>query len=149
AHGAGTIGASGRGTLEHLGLEGRVPLVVSTLSKTFGGIGGLILGSANVIDYIKHVARAFLFSASLPVPVVAAADVILGRLEVEGPRLVAELHAKAAYLRGRLVRAGFDPGGSDTHIMPLLARDEASAFALHFALYERGFYLVPITYPAV
>ena len=149
AHGSGTLGENGRGTLEHLGLEGRVPLVVTTFSKTFGAIGGVILGHADVIEYIKHVARAFLFSASLPVPAVAVADAILGRLEAEGPRFVVELRQKSAYLRERLTSAAIDLGGGETHVMPVLVRDEARAFALHVALYERGLYLVPIIYPAV
>jgi glycine C-acetyltransferase len=149
AHGFGTLGAHGRGTLEHLGLEGRVPLVVTTFSKTLGGIGGVILGSANVVELIRHAARAFLFSASLPVPVVAVADAVLDRLEAEGPRLVAELHQKSARLRGRLTALGVDLGGSQAHIMPVLLRNETLALTMHFALYERGFYLVPITYPAV
>ena len=149
AHGSGTLGAHGRGSLEHLGVEGRVPVVVTTFSKTFGGVGGVILGRADVIEFVKHVARAFLFSASLPVPVVAAADAILGRLELEGPRLVAELQRKSTYLRGRLTSVGVNLGTSQAHVMPVLVRDEPSAFALHFALYERGFYLVPMTSPAV
>jgi glycine C-acetyltransferase len=149
AHGSGTLGEHGRGTLEHLGLEGRVPLVVSTFSKTFGGIGGVILGTEKVVDLVKHSARAFLFSASLPVPVAAVADAILDRLETDGPRLVAELHRKSTHLRARLTELGIDLGDSQAHIMPVLVRNEELAFALHFALYERGFYLVPLTYPAV
>ena len=149
AHGSGTLGDHGRGTLEHLGLEGRVPLVVTTFSKAFGGIGGVILGSADVIDFVQHTARAFLFSAALPVPVVAAAGVILDMLEADGPALVGELQRKARYLRGRLTDAGFDLGASVAHVMPVMVRDESAVFALHQMLYRRGLYLVPITYPAV
>jgi glycine C-acetyltransferase len=150
AHGSGTLGANGRGTLEHLGLEGRVPLVVTTFSKSFGGIGGVILGPADVLDMVRHTARAFLFSASLPVPVLAAADAILGRLEAEGPVLVGELQAKARYLRQKLDQAAFEVGGSpETQIAPILVREERAVIAMHHALYQRGFYLVPITYPGV
>ncbi|HEY2366139.1 MAG TPA: aminotransferase class I/II-fold pyridoxal phosphate-dependent enzyme, partial [Polyangiaceae bacterium] len=68
AHGTGTLGTNGRGILEEAGVEGKVPLVVSTFSKTFGGIGGILLGRGEVVEYIQNTARSFLFSASLPVP---------------------------------------------------------------------------------
>ncbi len=149
AHGSGTLGTHGRGILEHLGLEGRAPIVVSTFSKVFGGIGGIILGGTEVIDHIKHTARSFVFSATLPVPIVAAASTILTMLEEEGPALVAELHDNAKYMRAQLLDRGFDLGASDTHIMPVMVRDERKAMMLHHLLYERGVYLVPITYPGV
>src|SRR5579864_4605422 len=60
AHGTGTLGAGGRGTIESMGLQGKVPIVVSTLSKTFGGIGGLLFGPAEVVEHVKHSARSFL-----------------------------------------------------------------------------------------
>lgn len=149
AHGSGTLGAHGRGILEHLGLEGRAPIVVSTFSKVFGGIGGIILGRTEVIEHIQHTARSFVFSATLPVPIVAAASTILTMLEEEGEALVAELHDNARYMRGELLARGFDLGASDTHIMPVMVRDERKAMMLHHLLYDRGVYLVPITYPGV
>ncbi len=149
AHGSGTLGAHGRGALEDMGLEGRVPIVVSTFSKVFGGIGGIILGGEEVVDLIKHTARSFVFSATLPVPIVAAAATILTMLEEEGPALVAELHDNAKYMRGELTRRGFDLGTSDTHIMPVMVRDEKKALVMHHMLYDRGVHMVPITYPGV
>lgn len=149
AHGSGTMGRHGRGTLEAMALEGKVPVVVSTLSKTFGGIGGLLFASGEVVDYIKHTARSFLFSASLPVPVVAAAHTILDIVESEGDKLVAELHQKAAYFRGKLVEAGFDLGASNTHIMPVMCREERKTLFMHVALLECGVMMVPLTYPSV
>lgn len=149
AHGSGTLGAHGRGILEDLGLEGRAPVVISTFSKVFGGIGGIILGSSDVVEHIKHTARSFVFSATLPVPIVAAAAEVLTMLEEDGPALVAELHANAAYMRGELTSRGFDLGKSDTHIMPVMVRDERKALMLHHLLYERGVHMVPITYPGV
>lgn len=149
AHGTGTLGHGGRGIIEKYGLEGRVPVVVSTFSKTFGGIGGILLGPADVVDHVKHYARSFLFSASLPVPIVAAAATILDMLESEGPALVAELHEKAEYMRKRLLEIGFDLGKSNTHIMPVMCRDERKALFMHIALLESGVMMVPITYPGV
>jgi glycine C-acetyltransferase len=149
AHGSGTIGKHGRGTLEHFGLEGRVPVLMTAFSKVFGGIGGLLLGKKDVIDHIKHSARSFLFSASLPVPVVATVATILTMLEQEGPALVAELHEKAGYMRSRLLEIGFNLGKSNTHIMPPMCFDAAKALFLHIALLENGVMMVPLTYPAV
>jgi glycine C-acetyltransferase len=149
AHGTGTLGKRGTGILEHMGLEGRAPIVVSTFSKTFGGIGGILLGNEEVVDFVKHTARSFLFSASLPVPIVATAAKILDILEDEGPKLVEELHQKAAYMRGKLTEIGFDLGASNTHIMPVMCRDERKTLFMHVALLENGVLMVPITYPGV
>ncbi|HSY23768.1 MAG TPA: aminotransferase class I/II-fold pyridoxal phosphate-dependent enzyme, partial [Polyangiaceae bacterium] len=149
AHGTGTLGKTGRGTLEAKGLQGRAPIVISTLSKTFGGIGGLLFGPGEVVDHIKHSARSFMFSAALPVPVVAAASTILDMLESDGEKLVAELHQKADYFRDGLTKAGFDLGESSTHIMPVMCREERKTLFMHVALLECGVLMVPLTYPSV
>jgi glycine C-acetyltransferase len=149
AHGSGTLGKNGTGIVEHLGLQGKVPIVVSTFSKVFGGIGGILLADEAVVDLVKHTARSFLFSASLPVPVVAAASTILTMLEVDGPALVSELHQKAEYMRTKLSDAGFDLGMSNTHIMPIMCREERKTLFMHVALFECGVLMVPITYPGV
>ncbi len=149
AHGTGTLGAGGRGTLESMGLQGRAPIVVSTLSKSLGGIGGLLFGDEEIVDHIKNSARSFLFSATLPVPIVAAASTILDMLESDGPKLVAELHQKAEYFRQGLKAAGFDLGASDTHIMPVMCREETKALFMHIALLECGVLMVPLVYPSV
>jgi len=149
AHGSGTLGKHGRGTLEHFGLEGRVPLVMTAFSKVFGGIGGLLLGRADIIELIKNSARSFMFSASLPAPVVAVVGEILTLLEQEGPALVEELHEKSSYMRKSLLQLGFDLGKSNTHIMPPACNDEAKALFMHVALLENGVMMVPLVYPSV
>ncbi len=149
AHGTGTLGERGTGILEETGLRDKVPVVVSTFSKTFGGIGGIVLGSEEVIDLIKHNARSFLFSASLPVPVVAAASTILDMLETDGPAMVRELRQKADYFRGKLNEIGFELGTSNTHIMPVMCREERKTLFMHVALFECGVMMVPLTYPSV
>ena len=149
AHGTGTLGKGGRGIIEKYDLEGRIDIVVSTFSKTFGGIGGILLGKSDVVDHVKHTARSFVFSATLPVPIVAAAETILTMLEEDGEALVAELHEKAAYMRKNLTDIGFDLGLSDTHIMPVMCREERKALFTHIALMESGVMMIPITYPGV
>ncbi|MEY4582630.1 MAG: hypothetical protein RL701_7333, partial [Pseudomonadota bacterium] len=147
AHGTGTLGKNGKGLVEATGMQGRVPIVISTFSKTFGGIGGILLGDTNVVELIQHTARSFLFSASLPVPIVAAASCILDMLEADGPALVSELHEKAGYMRTQLKSLGFDLGKSDTHIMPVMCNDFRKVLFMHVALLESGVNMVPITYP--
>ena len=149
AHGTGTLGKGGRGIIEKYGLEGKIPVVISTFSKTLGGIGGILLGSRDVVDHVKHAARSFVFSATLPVPIVAAAATVLTMLENDGEGLVAELHEKAAYMRKNLLEIGFDLGMSDTHIMPVMCREERKALFTHIAMLESGVMMVPITYPGV
>lgn len=149
AHGTGTLGKGGRGIIEKYGLEGEIDIVISTFSKTFGGIGGILLGERDVVDFIKHNARSFLFSASLPVPIVATAGTILDMLEADGEAMVKELHEKSDYMRRGLTELGFDLGVSDTHIMPIMIRDEMKAMMMHVALLENGVLMVPIMYPAV
>jgi glycine C-acetyltransferase len=149
AHGTGTLGERGTGILEEQGLVGKVPIVVSTFSKTFGGIGGLLLGSEEVVELVQHTARSFLFSASLPIPIVAAASTILDMMEERGPEMVRELHQKSKYMRDKLTGIGFDLGASNTHIMPVMCRDERKTLFMHVALLECGVLMVPITYPGV
>ena len=149
AHGTGTQGKNGRGILEAMGLEGKAPIVVSTFSKTFGGIGGILVASQEIVDHVKNSARSFLFSASLPVPIVAAAATILSMLETDGEALVRELHQKSDYMRSGLKKIGFDLGASNTHIMPVMCRDERKALFMHVALLECGVMMVPLTYPSV
>lgn len=149
AHGTGTLGERGTGLLEETDLRDKVPVVVSTFSKTFGGIGGILLGSGEVVDFIKHNARSFIFSASLPVPIVAAASTILTMLEEDGPKMVRELHQKSDYFRGKLKEAGFELGTSNTHIMPVMCREERKTLFMHVALLECGVLMVPLTYPSV
>jgi 8-amino-7-oxononanoate synthase len=149
AHGSGTMGAHGRGIAEDQGVEGRIPILMTAFSKVFGGIGGAILGKTEVIEMVQHAARSFLFSASLPVPIVAAISTILDMLEADGPALVTELHQKRDYFRGKLLEAGFELGASTTHIMPIMCRDERKTLFMHMALFECGVLMVPITYPGV
>ena len=149
AHGSGTLGEHGKGLIEELGLHGKVPILMTAFSKTFGGIGGALLGNTEVIEMVQHAARSFLFSASLPIPIVAAVSTCLDMLETSGPEMVRELHQKRDYMRGKLLEAGFELGTSTTHIMPVMCRDERKTLFMHVAMLECGVLMVPITYPGV
>jgi 8-amino-7-oxononanoate synthase len=149
AHGSGTLGANGRGLAEAQGVEGRIPILMTAFSKVFGGIGGALLAKSDVIEMIKNSSRTLLFSASLPIPIVAAVSTILDIVEAEGPALIRELHQKRDYFRSKLLGAGFELGVSSTHIMPVMCRDERKTLFMHVALLECGVLMVPITYPGV
>jgi 8-amino-7-oxononanoate synthase len=149
AHGSGTLGKHGRGLAEQQGVEGRIPILMTAFSKSFGGIGGALLGKSDVIEMVKTSARSFLFSASSPIPIIAAVTTALDIIEDEGPKLVEELHQKRDYFRGKLLEAGFELGASSTHIMPVYTRDERKALFMHVALLECGVLMVPIVYPGV
>jgi glycine C-acetyltransferase len=149
AHGSGTMGTHGRGLAEAQGVEGRVPVLMTAFSKVFGGIGGALLGKPEVIAMVKTAARSFLFSASLPIPIVVTVLTILEMLEKDGKSLVAELHQKRDYFRSKLLEIGFDLGASSTHIMPVMCKDERKALFMHVAMLECGVLMVPITYPGV
>ena len=150
AHGSGTLGETGRGSLEDLGLTADdVPILMTAFSKSFGGIGGALLANGEVIEMVQHAARSFLFSAALPIPVVAAVSTALDIMEESGAQMVRELHQKRDYMRGELLGAGFELGGSTTHIMPVFCRDERKTLFMHVALLECGVLMVPVTYPGV
>ena len=143
------MGTHGRGLAEAQGVEGRIPILMTAFSKIFGGIGGALLGKPEVIEMIQNAARSFMFSASLPIPIVAAVRTILEMLETDGPKLVAELHQKRDYFRGKLTEAGFDLGASSTQIMPVMCRDERKTLFMHVAMLECGVLMVPVIYPGV
>ena len=150
AHGTGTLGERGTGILEETGLEGKVPIVVSTFSKTFGGIGGLLLGSDEVVELMQAQ------RAQLPLQRVAPRAHrrrgvddprhARGRRPRAGPRAPPE---GGVLPRQAQRRAGFDLGASNTHIMPVMCREERKTLFMHVALLECGVLMVPITYPAV
>jgi glycine C-acetyltransferase len=150
AHGSGTLGETGRGSLEDLGLtKDDVPILMTAFSKSFGGIGGALLANGEVVEMVQHAARSFLFSAALPIPIVAAVTTALDIIEESGPQMVRELHQKRDYMRGELLSAGFELGASTTHIMPVFCRDERKTLFMHVALLECGVLMVPVTYPGV
>ncbi|HST56457.1 MAG TPA: pyridoxal phosphate-dependent aminotransferase family protein [Solirubrobacteraceae bacterium] len=166
AHGAGVLGARGAGAAELLGVESRVDLRMGTFSKSLAACGGFVVGSAEVIDYLRISSRAFLFTASA---VPAALGAALAALRVirsdEGPELLAGALANARYLADGLgalgyhvltpepVRAG--PGEADgmrsivTPIVPVLVGDDWKAALLWRALYDGGVFTNCALHPAV
>lgn len=148
AHGIGVLGATGRGTPEHFGLESEVDLVMGTFSKTFASIGGVVAGSKTVISYIKHHARPLIFSAAATPASIASVLAILDMLETQ-PELRDRLWAVTERMRSGLRAMGYDTGPSQTPIIPVLVHDDEKCFMLWRLLREEGIFTTPVVYPAV
>ncbi len=147
AHAMGVLGG-GRGTAAHFGVTEDVDLIMSTFSKSFASLGGFIAGDEDVIHYIKHHARAMIFSASMPPSNTAAA---LAALQVmrEEPERIERLNAIGTRMRRDLRQMGFNIGNSETPIIPIIIGDDMRTIFAWKALFENGVFVNPILAPAV
>ncbi len=147
AHGIGVLGATGAGAAEHLGVLDDVDLVMGTFSKSLASVGGFIAGERAVIDYLKHTARAFVFSASLPPASVAAAGAALQIVKKE-PERRSHLLRIAQLLRDELRSRGFNVLPGETAIVPVVIQQELDLCRLCKRLLEEGIYINPVLRPA-
>src|ERR1700760_3252802 len=113
AHASGVLGRNGRGSIDHFGCHGRVDIQVGTLSKAIGALGGYVCGSRDLIDYLYHRARPFLFSTSHPPSVAATCIAAFDLLESE-PERIERLWANTRYFQDQLRSTGFNVGGQNT-----------------------------------
>jgi glycine C-acetyltransferase len=148
AHSSGVLGRNGRGTVDHFGLHGRVDIQVGTLSKAIGVLGGYVCGSRDLIEFLYHRARPFLFSTSHPPAVAAACLAAFDVLEQE-PERIQSLRDNTKYFKAGLAAAGFDTGASETPITPVLVGDAALAHRLSRELFEEGVLATGIGFPTV
>jgi len=147
AHSLGVL-AGGRGTAAHFGLTDKADLIMGTFSKSFASLGGVIVGDAQVIDYIKHTARALIFSASMS-PANAAAVVAALEVIQEEPERVVRLQAIGDRMRTSYSELGFNTGNSQTPIIPIVIGDDMKTIAFWRALFDAGIYCNPVIPPAV
>ena len=148
AHASGVFGRNGRGTIDHFGVHGRVDVQVGTLSKAIGALGGYVAGNRNLIEFLYHRARPFLFSTSHP-PAVAAACIAAIDVLLEEPEIMERLWENTRFFKSGLERLGFDTGISESPITPVIAGDSAKANALSDRLFEQGVFAQAIGYPTV
>lgn len=148
AHSVGVLGPHGRGAAEHLGVEDGVDLVVGTFSKSFASLGGFVAGPEAVIHYVKHHARALIFSASITPSATAAALAALDVIERE-PELRVRVMRNADRVRSELQRMGYVVGATETPIVPVVVGDQERLFRFWKALFEAGVFTNPVTGPAV
>jgi glycine C-acetyltransferase len=148
AHSSGVLGRNGRGTVDHFNLHGRVDIQVGTLSKAIGCLGGYVCGSRDLIEYLYHRARPFLFSTSHPPSVAASCLAAFDILENE-PERIQQLWDNTRYFKAGLTSAGFNTGDSETPITPVLVGEAAKAHAFSKALFENGLWATGIGFPTV
>jgi len=148
AHASGVFGKNGRGTVDHFGMHGRVDIQVGTLSKAIGVLGGYVAGNANLVEFLYHRARPFLFSTSHPPSVVLACMAALDVL-MEEPEIIERLWDNTRFFKEGLHRLGFNTGLSESPITPVIVGEGAKAMLLSDKLFERGVFAQGIAFPTV
>ena len=148
AHGFGVLGDHGRGVCNHFGLTDHVDLIMGTFSKSFASIGGFIAGSKTTINFIRHQARSYIFSASCTPAATAAAHKSL-EIMLREPERVLALQEKTTYCLDRFRKLGFEIGNTATPIVPLFIRDNEKTFRVTAMLFEEGVFVNPVVAPAV
>ncbi len=147
AHAVGVLGG-GRGTAAHFGMTDDVDLIMSTFSKSFASLGGFVAGDETVIHYIKHHARALIFSASIS-PANAAAALAALHIMRDEPERVARLAQIGERMRNGYRELGFNIGHSTTPIIPIIIGDDTTVLLFWKALFENGVFVNPVLSPAV
>lgn len=148
AHSVGVLGKTGRGIEEHFGMEDVIDIKMGTLSKTIPSVGGYIAGKKDLIDYLRHSVRGYIFSAALP-PAQAAAATEAFRVIMDEPWRVEVLRSNTELFLKSLKSAGFDTLYSQTAIVPIICNDDDTAFEMTRACHERGLFVLPVVSPAV
>jgi 8-amino-7-oxononanoate synthase len=148
AHGIGVLGRGGRGTAEHFDVEDQVDLIMGTYSKSLAAIGGFVAGSNEVINFIKHIARSMIFSASLPPSLVASVSEALDIIDEE-PGLREQLWKNTRKMLKGYKDLGFDTGESETPIIPIIIKDSLKVYQMCRRLFENGVFVNPVISPAV
>ena len=147
AHGVGVFGRQGRGVCDHFGLTDDVDLIMGTFSKSLASIGGFIAADSAIIDYLRHTARTYIFSASNTPAATASALEALRILKREPERLEA-LWEVTNYALKRFKEEGFEIGDTQSPIIPLYVRDLEKTFAATAMAFEAGVFINPVVPPA-
>jgi glycine C-acetyltransferase len=149
SHGTGVMGPTGRGTIEHFGLEGRVDIVTGTLGKALGGAaGGFVAGSRALVDTLVQRSRTQLFSNALPATVAASALKAIEKLAAH-PELVTTQRANTEYFREGLRALGFKPLAGPSAIVPIIVGETAFAIAMSDRLLQEGVFVTGFGFPVV
>ncbi len=153
AHASGVLGRNGRGTVDHFKVHGRVDIQVGTLSKAIGALGGYVCGSRDLIEFLYHRARPFLFSTSHPPSVAATCMAAFDVLEKE-PERIEKLWENTRFWKKELALLGFDVGGkttpaSETPITPIIIGDGKTTMEFSRELFKEGVLGTGITFPTV
>ena len=147
AHGLGVIGEGGRGTAAYYGLEDKVDIIMGTFSKSLASIGGFMAASEEVVDYVRHASRPYIFCASIP-PASCATALEALHILMEQPELPVRLAALAKYMREGLRSRGISIRESTTPIIPIYTHDAFNTLTVAKELYDEGVYVNPVLPPA-
>ena len=148
AHGDGVLGEKGRGITSHFKLHGEIDIEMGTFSKAFGVVGGYVVGSKELCQYLQNKVRSYLLSGSQP-PSIPAACIAALELVKRQPGLVKRLWDNAHYFKKGLRDLGFDTGQSETPITPVMVGDSGTARKLADRLFQLKVFVLPIVYPMV
>ena len=149
SHGTGVMGKTGRGTIEHFGLNGQIDIITGTLGKALGGAaGGFVAGSAALIDTLIQKSRPQLFSNALPATIAGSALAAIDYLDAH-PELVTRLRGNVAYFRAELTRLGFKPLEGPSAIVPIIVGETAFAIAMSDKLLKHGVFVTGFGFPVV
>ncbi len=148
AHSVGVLGKTGRGIEEHFGLEDAVDIKMGTLSKTIPSVGGYVAGRKDLISYLRHASRAYIFSAALPPAQAAAANEAFKVIEEE-PWRIEKLNENTKLFIGGLKSAGFDTMLTTTAIVPVLCGSDEAAFMMTREAQHHDVFVLPVVSPAV
>ncbi len=148
AHSIGVLGKTGRGIEEHFNMEGVIDIKMGTLSKTIPSVGGYIAGNTDLIKYLRHQSRAYIFSAALP-PAQAAAAMEAFHVILEEPWRVVKLRENTKLFINGLKERGFDTMKTETAIVPLLCGADEKAFVMTREAHKRDLFVLPVISPAV
>ena len=149
SHGTGVMGKTGRGTIEHYGLEGKIDIITGTLGKALGGAaGGFVAGSRALIEMLIQKSRPQLFSNALPATVACSSLAAIEYVEAH-PELMDQLRENIAYFRNGLVHLGYQPLEGESAIIPIIVGDTAFAIALSDKLLQKGIFVTGFGFPVV
>jgi glycine C-acetyltransferase len=153
AHASGVLGRNGRGTVDHFNVHGRVDIQVGTLSKAIGALGGYVCGTRDLIDFLYHRARPFLFSTSHP-PSVAASCIAAFEILEQEPERIERMWENTRYWKKEVAALGYDIGGkntpkSETPITPIILGDGKKTMEFSRELFQEGVMGTGIAFPTV
>ena len=148
AHGLGVLGPQGRGTMSYFDLTDKVDFNMGTFSKSFASIGGFVSGSKEAINFIKHTARSFIFSASMPPAAVATVSKCIDLVTRPDSKIHENLWSNVNFMRKGFAELGFYTYDSKTPIIPIYIGDDIKAMQATMFLEKKGFFCTPVVPPA-
>ena len=148
AHGTGVFGRNGRGVVEHFNLNNEIDIVMGTLSKAIGSLGGYVTGDNDLINYLRNKARSFMYTTALP-PAVCAASIAAINLIKRDPSIRESLWHNVRFINDNLKSLDFNVISSESPIIPILIGDAQKAVDMSKSLYERGILIPAIRPPTV